>query len=222
MAVDDSRTRSRHQRRGLKLTATVGFVGALAVVAAACGGGGSSHSATKGQTSGTTGAPPTTMAPSSTMAPSTTMPTKSKAAGSSSTKASVVLQSSSQFGKYLTTPAGYALYTYTADKPGGKGCTGQCLKIWPPLLLAPGQTTPMAAHGISGLGTFHRGSRLQVTYRGLPLYTYIEDKSPGQTTGQQVVDSGGTWYVAALSGQPKSAGKSTSSTTAPSSGGAAF
>jgi len=198
------------------MAAAVGFVGALAVVAAACGGGGASHSATQGQASGTTGAPSTTMAPSPTMAP------KSNTGGSAATKPSVVLQSSSKYGKYLTTTAGYALYTYTADRPGGKGCTGECLKIWPPLLLAPGHTTPMAAHGISGLGTRHRGSRLQVTYRGLPLYTYIKDKSPGQITGQNVVDPGGTWYVAALSGQPKSAGKSTSSTTAPSSGGAAF
>lgn len=209
-------------RQGFKMAATAGFVGALTVVAAACGGSGSSKSATGG--AGGTTAAPTTTAPANTMAPATTMaPTKSKAAGSSSSgKSLVALHHSSQFGRFLTTSAGFALYTYTADKPGGPGCHGRCLKIWPPLLLPSGQTTPMASHGISGLGTFHRAGRLQVTYHGLPLYTFEKDKSPGQVTGQGVVDPGGKWILATVGAPPKSAGKSSPTTKAPSSGGAAF
>jgi len=101
-----------------------------------------------------------------------------------------------KYGVILTTPTGFALYTYTADHPGGPGCTGECLKFWPPLLLPAGITQPVAGPGISGLGTFARDGRLQVTFKGLPVYTYIADKQPGEVTGENVVDAGGKWLLA--------------------------
>ena len=36
--------------------------------------------------------------------------------------------------------------------------------------------------------------REQVTYNGLPLYYFANDKAPGDTKGQGV---GGVWFVAA-------------------------
>jgi predicted lipoprotein with Yx(FWY)xxD motif len=36
------------------------------------------------------------------------------------------------------------------------------------------------------------GKGRQMTYNGWPLYYYIKDKAPGDTTGQGV---GGTWFV---------------------------
>lgn len=108
----------------------------------------------------------------------------------------VVAMDSSRYGVILTTPSGFALYTYTADDPGGPGCTGACLKFWPPLLLPAGTSQPVAGPGVTGLGTFARDGRLQVTFKGLPLYTYVSDKSPGQITGENVVDAGGKWLLA--------------------------
>jgi predicted lipoprotein with Yx(FWY)xxD motif len=103
-----------------------------------------------------------------------------------------------KYGKVLTTAKGFALYTYTADLPGGPGCSGECLVIWPPLLLPAGVSTPVGAPGVTGLGTFKRAQGTQVTFHGLPLYTYIDDKAPGQITGQNVVDPGGKWILAIL------------------------
>jgi predicted lipoprotein with Yx(FWY)xxD motif len=136
--------------------------------------------------------------------------TASKAA-SSSTPTVVATADNSKYGVILTTRTGFALYTYTADDPGGPGCTGECLKFWPPLLLPAGASQPVAGPGISGLGTFARDGRLQVTFKGMPLYTYVTDKSPGQTTGQNVVDSGGKWLLAIVT----PAGTQTPVVTAP-------
>jgi predicted lipoprotein with Yx(FWY)xxD motif len=110
----------------------------------------------------------------------------------------VLEATTTQYGAFLTDAKGFALYTYTADMPGGSGCTGHCLVLWPPLLLPAGAMHPDGAPGISGLGTVARSGGLQVTYRGLPLYTFIKDKQPRQVTGQKVVDSGGTWYLATV------------------------
>jgi hypothetical protein len=91
-----------------------------------------------------------------------------------------------------------ALYTATGDTATRSGCTGTCLSFWPPLLLPAGQAQPVAGTGVTGLGTFMRAEGVQVTYHGMPLYTWIEDHQPGQVTGEGVVDSGGTWHVAAI------------------------
>ena len=163
---------------------------ALVMVAAACGGGGTKVSSAAGQ--------PATGAATNQGSPS------------GSTPATVLKMTNANFGPILTNAKGFVLYTYTADKPGGVGCTGSCLKLWPPLLLPPGVTHPIAGPGVSGLGTFVRPEGTEVTYQGLPLYTYLPDTRPGQVTGQDVVDSGGTWILATI-GSPAAA-----ATTAPS------
>jgi hypothetical protein len=40
-----------------------------------------------------------------------------------------------------------------------------------------------------------------VTYNRWPLYTYVTDTKPGQTSGQNVNNSGGKWYVLSPSGK---------------------
>lgn len=107
-----------------------------------------------------------------------------------------VLQASSNasLGSFLTSPVtGMTLYSYSPDTPGVSNCNGQCAVNWPPYIVEPGVTLAGAA-GISGqLGTFTRADgSLQLTYKGVPLYTYIKDKQPGDTVGQGV---GGVWYV---------------------------
>lgn len=152
--------------------ATIVAVAAASVLVAACSGSGAARLSTSSKT--TTGPPGTSDAPI------------------------VLLANNSKYGKILTNAAGFALYVYTADLPGGRGCDPGCLKIWPPLLLPAGVTTLVGSPGVSGLGTFPRGNRLEVTYNGLPLYTYITDTKPGQITGQDVVDSAGKWILATV------------------------
>lgn len=125
----------------------------------------------------------------------------------------VLVANIAPYGQVLTTTTGFVLYTYTADEPGGPGCDTGCLAIWPPLLLPSGEKTPVGGPGVTGLGTFHRGGQLQVTFHGLPLYTFVSDKQPDQVTGQNYQDSGGKWILAVEG--PAAASTSTSATAPP-------
>lgn len=72
------------------------------------------------------------------------------------------------FGKILVTVHGAALYYL----PSGS-CTGQCLSVWPRLVMPAGKTKP---EGATCLGTSAFGHhRLQVTYRKHRLYTFTGD-----------------------------------------------
>ena len=52
------------------------------------------------------------------------------------------------------------------------------------------------------LGTAPRGGGTQLTYAGWPLFYYVRDRGPGDTTGQHITDAWGTWHPLAPSGQP--------------------
>jgi predicted lipoprotein with Yx(FWY)xxD motif len=151
----------------------------------------------------------------------------------------VISVSNAKFGPILTDAKGMTLYIATGDTATTTGCTGDCLNLWPPLILPAGQTQPVAGPGVTGLGTFMRSDGIQVTYHGKPLYTWSKDTAPGQLTGEGVVDSGGTWHVATVAGTTPSAATpqttappaqnapttvpaSPPTTKAPSSGGASF
>ena len=68
----------------------------------------------------------------------------------------------------------------------------------------PRQERPRAAPGVrqSLLGTIRRrdGSR-QVTYKGQPLYFYVDDPR-GQVLCNDVAEFGGTWYALNSQGNP--------------------
>jgi predicted lipoprotein with Yx(FWY)xxD motif len=76
----------------------------------------------------------------------------------------------------------------TAEKGKKILCTGQCAQFWPPLLIKRG-ARPTAGPGLDPkkLGTIRRpDGRFQVTYAGLPLYTFAQDKRAGQANGEGV------------------------------------
>ena len=81
---------------------------------------------------------------------------------------------------------GLTVYNFTKDtKDSGKSaCSGACLETWPALTV-PAGGTPTAGAGVTGkLGTITRDDgTLQVTYNGLPLYFFKNDKAPGDTNG---------------------------------------
>jgi predicted lipoprotein with Yx(FWY)xxD motif len=79
------------------------------------------------------------------------------------------------------------VYTFTKDtaNSGKSACTGACLAKWPALTVTAGQA-PMPGSGVSGtLATSVRADdgTTQVTYNGLPLYFFSNDKAPGDTNG---------------------------------------
>ena len=86
------------------------------------------------------------------------------AAGSSAVVVQVATRA--PFGKILTTVSGLSLYINPA------GCNAACRTIWPPLLMPSGKTVPK---GAACLGTKKLGTKLQVTYKGNRLYTFVQD-----------------------------------------------
>jgi predicted lipoprotein with Yx(FWY)xxD motif len=117
-------------------------------------------------------------------------------------------------GTYLIGPSGHALYLWVADSGGKSSCSGECAKVWPPLIA---HGTPQAASGAiaADLGTIARaGGVEQVTYKGHPLYYFVADSGKGLTKGQGNNGFGAKWWLVAPSGSAL-----TSASTASASGG---
>jgi predicted lipoprotein with Yx(FWY)xxD motif len=97
-------------------------------------------------------------------------------------------------GTILVDSQGFTLYRLNKDSMNKSVCTPACAKIWPPLLVT-GSGSPVGGSGVTGLGTIKVAAGEQVTYKGMPLYTFTGDSSAGQTHGQNVTDNWGTWFV---------------------------
>ncbi len=110
-------------------------------------------------------------------------------AGASPTSGRFTIQAANNatLGKMILVNAqGMTLYRYDKDTAGTSNCTGSCATVWPPLT-ASGDT-PTAAQGVTGtLATISRADGTkQVTYNGTPLYTFQQDKKPGDASGDNV------------------------------------
>jgi len=102
-------------------------------------------------------------------------------------------------GEILVDGKGMTLYMFTKDEPNKVNCAGDCLAAWPPLL-ADGTVTVGAGVDASLLGEalLPDGSMI-VTYNQMPLYYWVNDIKPGDTTGQDVNK---VWYVVSPAGVP--------------------
>ncbi|WP_457519324.1 COG4315 family predicted lipoprotein [Streptomyces sp. TE33382] len=104
-------------------------------------------------------------------------------------------KSAGRLGSILVDDKGNTLYLFLADTNNKSNCTGSCAKAWPPLLT---KGAAKVGKGVDKtmLGVTKRsGGDEQVTYNGHPLYYYINDKKPGQTNGQGLLQFGAEWYV---------------------------
>jgi predicted lipoprotein with Yx(FWY)xxD motif len=99
----------------------------------------------------------------------------------SAARAPVIKYQDDQFGAILATRGKKALYYWNVEKrAGGKvRCTGACAKAWPPLIVRTRSAVPRTIRGIPGrFGVIRRpNGSLQVTHRGLPIYTYAHEKA---------------------------------------------
>jgi predicted lipoprotein with Yx(FWY)xxD motif len=128
-----------------------------------------------------------------------------------------VIVANTNLGPVLADSSSRTLYLLTADRTS-LACTGSCLTVWSPLLVAPG-STPKAEPAISGsLGTVDRDGRKQITISGHPLYTYPGDAGSGQTNGQGIQSFGGVWYAVGTSGAPVTGSAGIGATPSPSNG----
>lgn len=94
----------------------------------------------------------------------------------------------------LVDAKGMTLYYFTPDKGGKITCTGSCLAAWPPLTVT-GSDVPHTKDVTGKFTTLANpdGKGTQVLYNTWPLYYWVKDQKPGDTTGQNV---GGKWFVA--------------------------
>ena len=121
--------------------------------------------------------------------------------------------------KIVVNASGFTLYHLTSEKKGAIGCSAQCRKVWPPLLVV-GSAKPVAGTGLSAskLGTIKRpDGGVQLTYNGLALYRYSGDTKAGQTKGQGISK---LWYAITPAGVVTKATVKTSGSGSSSSVGA--
>ena len=158
-------------------------LGSLALLLAACGG-------SSGSSAGSSGSTPTTS-------------TTAQAAGQASSSALggiqpgdvVLIVQKSAIGYVLAAADGQVVYTYDKDSKGSAPtCTGSCATTWPPLTGKPLASEADTLPGTLGTVSDANGAK-QVTYNGLPLYTFKGAKLFA-TTGNGV---GGEWHVIKLS-----------------------
>lgn len=92
-------------------------------------------------------------------------------------------------GKEVLTDAnGMTLYTFDKDTAGVSNCYDKCATNWPPLF---------AADDAKDEGEFTIVTRTDGTkmwaHEGKPLYLWVKDEKPGDTTGDMV---GEVWHTA--------------------------
>ncbi|PIP06946.1 MAG: hypothetical protein COX51_07740 [Syntrophobacteraceae bacterium CG23_combo_of_CG06-09_8_20_14_all_50_8] len=103
----------------------------------------------------------------------------------------IKIQDKEGIGKYLTDTEGKALYWFKKDSLGKSSCSGQCLEKWPIYY----RETVAAPKDIKAedFGTITReDGKKQTTFRGYPLYYWVNDKQAGETNGQGVNN---VWFV---------------------------
>ena len=107
----------------------------------------------------------------------------------------------SDYGRVVADGKGEAFYLFDLEKGKKSRCYGACAKAWPPAIT---RGKPRARGGAKAglLGTTRRkNGKLQVTYRGHPLYYYVDD-APGLILCQDVFEYGGLWLVVKPNGNP--------------------
>jgi predicted lipoprotein with Yx(FWY)xxD motif len=107
----------------------------------------------------------------------------------------VLIVEKTAIGYVLAEANGKVVYTYGKDTKGGSpACSGSCAAIWPPVTGQPQASQADKLPGTLGTVSDANGAK-QVTYNGLPLYTFKGSK-PFVTTGNGVGDQ---WHVIKLS-----------------------
>jgi predicted lipoprotein with Yx(FWY)xxD motif len=123
------------------------------------------------------------------------------APAATSTPGVVVVSKHSKLGTVLAAGSKrLTVYLFEADKGSTSSCTGECAKVWPPVITA-GTPTVGGSAVAADLGTTTRSDGTkQVTYKGHPIYFYVKDGDSGDTYGEGVNSFGADWYVLAPSG----------------------
>ena len=127
-----------------------------------------------------------TASPSTNPTTTTTVAEATTTTAAPATGPTTVKLASTSLGQILVDSKGMTLYLDENDKPGMPACTDVCLTAWPPLV-APASPTFGAGLDASKFTTVTASDGTkQLAVDGFPLYTWTNDKKPGDTTGQDV------------------------------------
>ena len=107
---------------------------------------------------------------------------------------------------FLADPDGMVLYMNDQEAADpAVVCDGGCAEEWPPLVSESG--SPTAEDGVTGLSvsvSARPDGTSQITYNGRRLYTFAEDHSAGEASGNGDADEFDgqqfTWHAATLGG----------------------
>ncbi|HSS94671.1 MAG TPA: hypothetical protein VLR46_11870 [Candidatus Dormibacteraeota bacterium] len=142
------------------------------------------------------GSTPSSNASASPSPASSPSPSPNAAAGGTT----IAVATNAKLGQILVDGKGMTVYLFVADTGTSSTCYSSCAQLWPPVLTTGAPQTGTGATA-SLLGTTTRtDGKVEVTYAGHPLYYFVQDKQPGDTTGQGVNGFGGLWWVLTPSG----------------------
>lgn len=121
-----------------------------------------------------------------------------EAAGGASGPAALAVSQTGDLGEFLVDAEGMTLYLFTKDTENTSTCYGDCAEAWPPVLTEGDPTLGEGLDAALVSTTERTDGATQVTYGGWPLYYWVNDAAPGDTTGQDV---GEVWYVVSPAGE---------------------
>jgi predicted lipoprotein with Yx(FWY)xxD motif len=118
--------------------------------------------------------------------------TRSSGAGARTERVVMTAKNATLHETILVNRKGRSLYSLSAERHGRFICANaSCLALWHPLTVAKG-TRPT---GVGGLSVVKRpDGKMQVAYKGGPLYTFVQDRKRGDVKGNGFKDVG-TWRV---------------------------
>jgi predicted lipoprotein with Yx(FWY)xxD motif len=91
--------------------------------------------------------------------------------------------------KILTNSSGFTVYTFDKDQKNASNCYGPCATKWPPVF------TNSAISDGKFTTTKRKDGSLQLQYNQQPLYLWVGDKAPGQTSGDGVKN---VWHIVSM------------------------
>jgi len=141
-------------------------------------------------------------------------------AGATTSNAQVNVRSTA-LGRILVDARGRTLYMFARDRNGKSACYAVCAHFWPPLIATKAPKTGAGLKASLFKTTVRKDGKMQVVFRGHPLYRFLKDTKAGQTNGQGLNLAGGLWWVLsprgtvirAMHSAPTTTSTTTSSTT---------
>lgn len=139
----------------------------------------------------------------------------SKAASTTTTTTTAAAQmtvntsSTSTLGTFLVDGKGMTLYWTTRDAVGVSNIAGATLANWP-VFYAATIMVPSSLSAANFSSITRADGTMQTTYKGWPLYYYINDKAAGDTKGQGLAN---VWFVVNPAASMPVASATTTTTT---------